>query len=80
MTAGSLFKIFFINVENDCSASSILFYTRFATTPRAKSAKEMKQISPIAKTTITSAIANGAVVKHGVNSKQMIKAINSMLA
>lgn len=40
----------------------------------------MKQMSPMEKTTMTSAIANGAVVKNGCNSKKIIKAMNNMLA
>ena len=52
----------------------------FAITPRTKRTNGMKQISPIANTTITSATAKGAVVRIGCNSKKTISAMNNMLA
>ena len=52
----------------------------FDTTPRTKSAKGMKQISPMAKITTTSTRKNGAVVKNGCNSKKMINPMNNILA
>ena len=86
-----LFQFVLISRHSDIKAMDSIFWghvkllsysddvSDLAATPRTKSANGIKQISPITNITTTPAIANGAEVSNGCNSKKMINAMNNML-